>query len=1807
MQQKQFTLINRGMNRDLSVSKTGESSAYENVNIRITARENDTLLSVTNERGNKEINLGDSLRGVLIGWNVLNSHIILFMHDDTPNEIPDRIYRVDYNPVDSTFQLVGNKGDDANCLYAGNLGFDVEHPIESVVYFETEEVQKIYWVDGKNVLRFMNFMAPESTPEVYASWDDTTFDSNRIADFDVDVKITKDNSGNTRPNGITQYLLTYFNKHGQETGYVWMSDIVYLSPKDRGGAQDGTNNNSVTLTISNLDTSFSYFRVYSVFRSTLDGEAVAYLVAEHRTTEGTTTVIDDGAHLTVQDTTRLLYLGSQAVRAGTIEHKDQTLFLGDLKSIGKADYSSLEQVIRNSMFGRKEGDVIRHSAFVDGETYLSCRIQFEYTDESEGAPEGLTHIPLPKNEGNYPYSNQLQLTSSQILTFKGGEKYRFALKFKCSDGTETDAFWIGDAINDKYPIINKDSNVVKRVVVVCKIPAALVQFLQESPMNYRTVQLLIAEATYADRSVKAQGIISPTMFNVWERYNRRTYSIPSWITRIRNSNIAWKHFEPVRNSTSSGAEIQCNYWEEDGTKAPYYQYTNYDVSPLYKENFEGKTPFNDIMIIYGVSYWTDPYIVVYDFVYEVSVYIIKGTAYGTYEGTMKSYEFNDEDWAEFKPYDSSTADEDKSGWYYFNKTTGDTLEFTLEARNLFFQNSAIYNHGGARGGLYTKMANYLELTLGIPHDYVVDRETFINWCEDARVRGGNERRYYNEIFPDDACSTVREALNVRECSTQRWQAQGDHNPGGSYGDETPAFFKKHLMFVDENVVTLDSPELAYNAVSFDNADYNFRIVGAAKQTSVITDYTIDATNSAIPGTNYDKESFSGNAFTRGNMLDGLTAWPLWKDYGLNLTDAAKTREAKQNKPESELVKKRSSSDYKQGKNIVRYWLYFWQHSGSISGYIVDESDENQNKSTLNTKTFANERCEFSTVYFNRAYTYSTVDSIRQVSEFSNAEVLLNIGDETRYYSATPKISLSMPAELKYPILYSSSRPMQTTMILDNSDSPYLYSTAPVQLEYASESHAVISLHTDDSDPDIYKQDILPRLFVDETVNIPVKSVSTKVSGALIPWIDDVHRYNLATVESVSVPVFVEESYSEEYNTVTLYAPFNSEPSMLRRNPEFYTVWSKVIDSFGGEDVYAIVESDSYVYLVKINDVERTPSRTGESPLYKVQLVNAKCVSRIRKDSSENPTALVNVHNGKAYDIWVQLPIAVLVTSKGAATLTLRTNELTYKTYPFRDYEVRQPNISSYTVLNGSPVIEKGDRYFFIGEIFKDFGYGSSDTRYGGITLSAVETNRFVVAGPQYMLADMVGDNTDLIYGNQGDTYFQRWDAMRIKPYSNDATNRVIDITSVMLESHLNLDGRTDLQRGITEIASVDVAQYGTLNPVYSQQNNFVLKRDLDEDFNTDTYRSSITWTMPKADMADVDEWTHITLGSTLKLDGDKGICRALRRIQNSLIAFQDRGISEILYNSRTQLSTQDGVPIEIANSGKVDGKRYITNKYGCINKWSIVEGKDALYFVDSINKAFCAFTGNSITNLSSHQGFGAWFRNNNHIEPWTPVTNAESMVAFYDKVHSDVYLVKTDETDQPCLVYNEDLKVFTSFYSYGNVPMMTNVEDRFVSFKNGSLWLQNEGLFCNFFGQQYDFWVQYRVTPDPYGDKIWTNIDYRADFYKVLDEFGDYVVERNEDLTDLDEWSYQKDETFDVLKVWNEYQNTGENKKVPIKKFRIWRYVIPRALPGGTNYFGLDRIRNPWVNIMLKKKYDDDSNAEQDLMQLHDVTVTYFE
>jgi hypothetical protein len=118
----------------------------------------------------------------------------------------------------------------------------------------------------------------------------------------------------------------------------------------------------------------------------------------------------------------------------------------------------------------------------------------------------------------------------------------------------------------------------------------------------------------------------------------------------------------------------------------------------------------------------------------------------------------------------------------------------------------------------------------------------------------------------------------------------------------------------------------------------------------------------------------------------------------------------------------------------------------------------------------------------------------------------------------------------------------------------------------------------------------------------------------------------------------------------------------------------------------------------------------------------------------------------------------------------------------------------------------------------------------------------------------------------------------------------------MCETRVNLDGRYDKNRGTTNFYYTP-ENFNKLNTAYSQTNNYFKYQTTNPNkINLNDFYNSITWTKTKTLGELIDSWTNITLASTLDLDGDKGPVRSLKRFNNNLFAFQDKGISQILYN-----------------------------------------------------------------------------------------------------------------------------------------------------------------------------------------------------------------------------------------------------------------------------------------------------------------------
>lgn len=1310
MEQKSFVLINKGMRRDITISKVGETAAFDNRNIRITATDKDTLLSVTNERGNKKIeNL--EFEGTLIGYGVLNNYLILF----TAEGEVSRIYRVEYSG--GSFRSI--------LIFSGDLKFSDDYPIETIVNYETEDIQKIYWLDGKNVLRYLNFSdtylkshltAGElyNTP-VFDFKDDTTwFDSNRPSTSLLSVTIEKDFSGVARPNGTAQYFISYYNKNGQQTGIVWSSPLVYLSPADRGGAADQTNTCVVTLSMSGLDTTFDYVRLYQIVRTTQDGQVVAYLVGESSVQSGKAIVVDNGTHLETVDPTSFLYLGSVDVIAGTMTHKDNVLFLGNLKSVGNAGIDELETAIKQNAF------ILSGDKFAYEVDWESSIVSFQYSNTID-LSKAESHLPYVTATGYYPYENQLKYTNAQISTFKGGEKYRFALRFIRNNGTMSKSFWIGDKVNPYYPAMKTLDN-ISRVIAVCYIPNAIIEAATAS--GFSSVQLMIAAATYADRSVQAQGIVSPTMFNLYDRVSGRAFAQSSWLYRANGGDNYLNHLGCLASSEKHNSELQCNWWN-DVNNPPYPLYT------LGKNGLFENVPIgfdeqiSHVAITVTVTAYSYP-ICSFNGILQVEYYTseTENAPVKTYTRGLGEIGFWDRQRAKKKVVTDWLKAYDDANIPVALRTTTDDMYKLLDAA----QDDMISVYFYSKPGTAT---------------------------------------YKLEKTPLNYSSLDKSSLYAK--------------------------YNREYFFEDNNIITLNSPEITYESVNLDkNSGLRFRIVGAASITGNISDYTVETSDAKFLGDNVMALNFSHQNLS--NEAYGLLSWPLYVEKGY----------------------KKKDDTYETVDKPFYYMTYMWQKAGSIPEY----GDSELMWSSLTKKRIANLRFSMYTVFNNYKHNTWDVqpDDVRQVNSLSSGIFELQ-RDKTKVpYISNVDTVVSVPEDVEYPVYFSENAAQPDSTFELKSEKSV---STPVRMTYNSNPHAVISLpsknNVDTILPYLYDSDKFVLGNDNHSKDFYTPWMGTDYSGKRLMY----RTVSDKQVSELSVGSYgqFKSYYLDENNSTFFGVSVIDEPLYYLRQ----AIQSKSLN----REIFAVLnvgQDTSKQYLVDVSNMQTdTTSVTVElvqeySVTTALQItvesalpidmftVTADVTTEAATTTSFTTTALVKgatkgkaiyktpliTYNTESVVLKVVVHYAVeykygdkVVTlddmsfdtkvTAGNSNTTTGTKYIIIEKVSYINPETnskpiefvniasdpnyidtleadhvmtrgeiystfyKMPNQSKY-LLDSYNLIPDSRGHLLVGELYKDYDALAEenialDTRYGGISESAVEACTFITAGPRTKLSD----------------------------------------------------------------------------------------------------------------------------------------------------------------------------------------------------------------------------------------------------------------------------------------------------------------------------------------------------------------------------------------------------------------------------------------------------------------------------------------
>ena len=1742
MQAQLAQCVNKGMQRDYSMDKASQEFAYENKNIRITSTGNNSFLSITNERSTVEYDLiqviqfvyswendipvtndiinvdlsikvllsnGEELTSkivtegthstlisndiieyinnnsltiksieslderyqfvtkyeipdpnfmnnkIVLGDCTLGDYLVLFVKDtDTQKDI---IYRLSIHPEHENVFYV-------KTLYAGNLNFDILKGIECIASYEADNVQKVYWVDGVNQPRYINIC------KTYEETD--SFDFVPIIEPDLDVKITKEYKGlGIFSTGVIQYFITYYKKFGAESNTVYTSSLYYISPKNYGGEPNTTQTCSFNLNIKVPENNYDGIKVYSLIRSSLNTTPEAYLVYEGLIpSDRKINVVDTGKGSAIAPTD-IQFLGGNTIIASTIEAKDNTLFLGDIKVLS-------EKVTTNLPVNFKD----------------NINISFVYR-----------YLPLKtRNDENYSYAPNLDYSSENSRYFKYKEWYRFGIQFETNTGEWGSPTFLYDKqcdlplttsanseveLYDNIGISETESNLEDNFIYVPAIKCTIQNnksfsdYLNEN--NIINWRIVVAEHDNTTRTIKAQGLVLPTIYNLVERNKKLCSYTPLWNMGLVQQA---KHLENIEGLHSVS-----------------------DVNG----NYVGKYVSKLISVIHPSMYNDQD--------------MLK-TAFEYKSGT---------DMSESKGYFLKAI----QGWFWGGRAIMDTYLDSLRVDLQIVVGIVDGDTSKEFSSSTFKGLRYVDRPFGQGKKVckeIVSKANSLKWSDiqdysftcdgkKIKIKDLNGIDFNSYIFRPGDMYNAEEL--IKECVPFSYQKE--HKITKGRRDRTILYSK------NENVLKEHDSEYFFNAnicnflspdVENVTSGLKFRLIGYTDIHNSISDYDIKAENEIDSQGNIVKEAIYNSNFNedkKTNIFSGIASAPLWP------------------------------YDNKM------FWVYYWQHSGMLAGITDPNNSESiaEGAFPLKTKTFAN------------MWYCNDTSFLEEYIDYPISDVKI-VYDETTLFQN--EIYKKKYENLLMPKLYwthyvigNETTPLDDLWELDGgsakTDNKNIKTTS---IKSDSSVQCVVDLGNYDD-----FQYILPNYrseYDNNTVNgiigedyIRGEAFKNITAGGEIDVKDITLLYSSSSeINSIEdlLDVFKDKNNGFQLgalilnNELFIYGRYRNFEEL---NPPVQFQFKILLENISSLDVY---ENDD---IININEIPYAPAKIHAFYLRFKDASNLKLNVIL--------TVVLNfIGTNDTYPIYL-----------GIETSTTLLN-CEYNNIKYVDTG------AYFTTLKGVSVAPTlGTSKLWIGEFYTDY---EEESFMGGISENNIKYNTFIPVSGKYSM-QLSDDNTYVGYGIEGDTYYQRWDHLRIFPISEGDVNRPIDALSIMVETHKNLDGDTRQLRGRRDVINLNEDNTNNvLNPVYSQSNNYLTYNILDDKFSKYHHPTMYIWSLSKQALADIDNWTQINLLSANELDGDKGALSKIKKWNNKLVAFQDKAIALINFNNQTTVSTSEGVPVEIANSGKVQGHYYFSTNNGCKNKWSIIDTPSGLYFIDSYNKAI-NLINEGISSLSTLHLLQDWINENEFNSIWQPNGNAtKGFKTFYDPIHKEVYFVNGND----CLCYSELLAQFTSFYDYERLDTFTTINGKLYGIPYNEEKLKVYKMFdgdtyCNLFDKQVDYYMQYKINKDPFIDKTWTNVEYRADIFesgKITSNDSNKVINK----------------TFDTLTVWDEYQSGIEDLSKAKNKFRIWRANIPRD--SKNSKFGLDRIRNPWIMLELRKdaaSYESTVNR----MEFHDLVIKY--
>lgn len=1878
---KQQQYIIRGMQRDASPSKFNKEFAYENRNIRITCNDDNTLLSCTNEKGHLPLTLLNKthgwttqqhyLPGKCIGQNVLNNYLTLF----TKEYNTDRIYRL-HMENDIMYYYF---------LFEGNLGFDENYPIETVGVYESKDIQKVYFVDGKNQARMINISNSaiqknntirENNPK------GSMLNFVPFLELNEQIKVEKVYGSGHFQSGTIQYAFSYYNLYGQESNIFHVTPIYYITHPERGASPDEICNCVFKIDIKNPDRRFDFLNIYSIHRATYNGQPVVKNVGQISVKNAVNTFYDTGKTGMLVDPTYLLYAGGEELIPSTFAHKDGTLFMGNIHLKRKFIDSNVKKQLKS---------------------YLN---EISYNTQNELHYVYNKYEVLKQSNTNSSLFS-LNLNSRQIKHFKYQEAVRLGLQFQHKSGKWSDVVHIGDYII-KAPIKTNYEKIDIQIPEIKYNKYTNTQWLKDN--DYVKVRAVASFPEEQSRLVFTQGVLNPTIFNTQDRYLNTCFSqsspffrpfpsfkefdfkkikrfnlnltnldsIEGYIGKVdgsaknrksvhgfysesdddfRNSLLelnSFGHFHLGNNeiislnfetNISEGCNYN-NYTQNLATYGSHIQFRhNGELYPNYKRGCEIQNMYNK-------------------HIYEHHVFDIKNTNFDNdyFEDAGRRFIVQTSENCylyDVKNKRKELIDEfiqKRSHNYYV-----DSSIITMNSPEIDFNNNY---KSGTFEDLNLRIVGYVPLTSNNSDSYIDLKGTPMNVqntgllpfnvnSENINMMGWKMKavslEYQDRLFnigTNYVGSSRRRFVEIYHWNnllTKRWiDDNGTAKPFRrrnirfASGDD---YLKREAVPIPKQAFDFNPIFFTYNSNSpyYGNAIYRQRspltgskIILFNRESGIytLTDVLFPSDDFGTVVNYINSQAFS-NAISVPNSN--------WIEYDPNPQEGGGDGNLAAFQAQVETTvgvillpdddsgwNSKEENDTNKEEIDLRFMFPVYPFH-SNSSLLNDMRGKGEAHSFLNSKILANARRSSNTAYFNYEYINNKGKHLCDLPVIDNQ--LWN--DEGQVL-----LKLKSPNDIKNKynwLIYKGNVDTVSVMGSDNSADYVGYGVSDV----IQQIDDYVEGSTDKGDLSYILYRPLNDIAIqDNKWNLRDGYHFKAIEGRLFPIKG---KYPLCISKRyLEFSTNILRSEDPHINDSSLESSFQnniiqSQSSILETlaSVRVNKRWGN--NGRNGGDMYT-KRSAQYCYT---DGVGRTPHLNLGDGLISNILYSNKPVQIKYKSNSHMVSVLDTkehkqftlpsiINNTNEVSVWSDESIKFgthLVANYPEDIENSTTNFFTFWDDKYKGIDKKYINVSQaingiseladpslgYSItdvknnFNGEEwefdhIRTIGYGYLWMGEYYRNPPHKLSNL-FGGDSEEALANNKWYVAGDSENIKDGLIECTF----KEGDTYYQRYDCLKTVPQSEDDQNKIVEILSFMVETRVNIDGRYDKNKHSVKNTIVRNTNFNLMNSAYNQQDNFfpVFYHNSNL-YDTSYFPSQLIISKTKNPSELIDTWCNITSANTLDLLGNKGDIKAIRKFGDTILAFQDRAIAHILFNERVQIPVSDGVPVEISNGGKLQGYRYISDKIGTSNKWSIKDTPKGIYFMDNMNKSLCRYT-NTIENLSEIKGFESYMNslykgNHRHNKSWIPFNGQpNTFITFYDSILGDIYFQKEDES----LCFNEQMDNFMTFFDYKEVAWMGNISDNLIAIKNFEdrvqLYNCHKDNYCSFFKEwnydtntyiedNHDFSVCILANPDMPYDKVFDTLEWRADSFN----------EQNELINN---------ETFNTIIVENEYQKAESileykpyGKSNLQKKFRVWGATIPRK-----NY--MERIRNTWAYITLKHKYT--LGYPNKKIELHDIILSY--